>query len=226
MKSSVLESLQLPENGCVYRVEVDAPLFFPPAGLKEVGLVARHDGEGLSLDVLDSANCMLNAGVAVLLEIPAGEPLDPVEMIAVAANAGLDLSLLPPRAGGAAAWGAYRASVVEYARRFLAHPGMANQVYPVSGYLQYLTAAVIGYEPENMTDDAYIEATFVTDLPKDELEQTKIALREVFHDHFGGAEGFRAAVLNFGAGLYDEVRHIVAEMGQVTHAGASTAQSA
>jgi len=187
-----------------FGIEVDVESFTPPPGLREVGLVSRP-GPGGDIDetVLDVAISYRLSDVAVALEIPAEqEDADPRVYVAMAANADLSLSLLPPVEETPETVAAYVRRVEAFAAAYLRHANYRRHLFPVTSYIEYMFAEAYGGGDVMHAKDEYVRSRFVSAMSDRAADAMKAAVRAVVLDAFGGEDGFAHLANALLAGLY------------------------
>jgi len=194
----------------VYGMVVDVDDVTPPDGVKEVAICSALVDGALNETVLDVAISYILAGIDVTIEIEAETPVNsPKELISTAASVGASLSLLPPQDGSDASFESHLERVESFAVTYTKQANFAKLLIPVTSYLQYLFIEVI--DPEIAKDfrptDPYLLTAFVERMDPDRIDRMKDRIKAVFHEAYGGPEGF----LTLGKMLFREVFERVEE---------------
>lgn len=194
----------------VYGLEIDVDDITPPDGVNEVGIRSAIADGFLSESVLDVAISYILAGVSVTIEVEAETPINNAkELISTAASIGASLSLLPPVDVTDASFETYLERVDEFTVAYTKQANFSKLLIPVTSYLQYLFIEVIDPEiaKEFRPTDSYLLNQFVDRLSPERIDIMKARIKSVFHEAYGGPEGF----LNLGKMLFREVFERVEE---------------
>jgi hypothetical protein len=189
-----------------FGVEVDVESFSPPPGLKEIAFVWAGTGTDIDVALMDAIISYRLAGVEVILEIPHdAEGLDVPYLVAVAANSGFSIALVPPKEDAAETREAYGKILGDFAKAFFGQPNVTKAIHPISGYLEYLFAeALAGPEiagSQPVTDDPYVRARWIDAVSPEFADDFKSRLRSVIHETFGGEEPFRTFARRLAGGI-------------------------
>jgi len=206
-KSSELIASGAP-SPAVFGIEIDVDDVTPPEGLEQAAIVCPIVNGDIPDEILDVAISWTLAGCDVTLEIPSDSPVgDAKRLLSTVAAVGISLSLLPPEGEDAAALEAYMARVEEFTRAYVRQGNMAKLLVPVTSYLGYMFIEVLdkakseGFVPS----DPYILERFHSKVPVGRADQLKARIRSVFHEAYGGEEGFRRFALQLTGAIYRKV---------------------
>jgi hypothetical protein len=188
----------------IYGVTVDVDDVTPPEGVTEIGLLSSLPEGSLEETVLDVAISYILAGMSVTIEFAADTDIaDPKHLVSTAASIGASLSFLPPVEGSDAEVGAYIDRVETFARAYAKQANFSKLMIPVTSYLQYLFVEVLdpdlanGFKPT----DPYLSDRFIAHMEPKQVDLMKDRIRSVFHEAYGGPEGF----IDLGRALFREI---------------------
>lgn len=211
--SELIAASPAPERA--FGVEVDAESYDPPAGLKEISLVARTDADGFAEDVLDVAIAYRLAGVDVILEIPSEQPIaDTAYMMSVIANMNSHVALLPPVDASEESFERYVERVEAFVPHYARQRNFGRMLMPLTSYLEYLF--VEAADPEKAkgftpTDD-FVLSRFHEPTSTERADRLKDRLRRAFESVYGGAEDFLAFRKAVMAGIFKDFERQLAEI--------------
>ncbi|MFC4236193.1 hypothetical protein ACFOY8_13335 [Thalassospira xianhensis] len=201
--SELWEIDQVP--ACVYGVDVDEGLFDPREGVYEVGFLYKANETGLDEDLMDVMVSHASAKVEVILEIPANATdIVPSTIMAMAANLGVSVSLLPPGLGASRKEEkAYQKRLKEFCECYLGKKDFKKSLFPISSYLEYMFASKLrstrGFKPS----DPYIVERFVKTTTEEYSNRFKRKIKKVVYEAFGGSDGFRNFTLQVARKIQD-----------------------
>ncbi|SOC27094.1 hypothetical protein [Thalassospira xiamenensis] len=194
-----------PVPTCVYGVDVDQGLFDPREGVNEIGFVYQANETGLDEDLMDVMVSHAAAKVEVILEIPANATdIVPSTIMAMAANLGVSVSLLPPGLGASRKEEkAYQKRLKEFCKCYLGKKDFKKSLFPISSYLEYMFASKLrstrGFKPS----DPYIVERFVKTTTERYSNRFKRNIKKVVYEAFGGSDGFRNFTLQVARKIQD-----------------------
>jgi hypothetical protein len=210
----------------VYGVTVDIDDVTPPEGVTEIGLISALPDGSLEETVLDVAISYILAGMSVTIELAAEtEIADPKHLVSTAASIGASLSFLPPADGSDnVAASAYIDRVEIFARAYAKQANFAKLLIPVTSYLQYLFVEVLDPDlaAEFKPTDSYLTDRFVSAMSPARVDEMKERIKLVFHEAFGGPEGFKelggtlfhAIFERVEEGFKDQIKEVAREASQ------------
>lgn len=195
--SKLLEQDDVPSH--VYGVEVDTYVNNFPANLKEVGVLLKKDDDDVDFAVLDIVISLNSKGKKVLCEQPFDVVLNPASLVPTMHSLGADISILMPESLTKGNIEAYISRLEEYARFWMSDSAYSVNILPISGFYQYMINNVFGHQPKQITEDPYIQKSFVDGVSMKEMDYIKDRLKAVIFDIFGGEEEFSIHAHSIGA---------------------------
>jgi|HigsolmetaAR203D_1030402.scaffolds.fasta_scaffold00286_18 hypothetical protein len=192
----------------VYGIVPDVQNVDPPKGLREAGIIVGVNDNGELDDFgLDLAISYATLGIATTVEVPAEVEADPHYLLPVVGGFNASLSLLPPVNPSDEAFEAYCQRIEAFARAYVSLGNFQKFLVPVTSYLEYMFIEVLS--PERAAafapSDGHIIESFAKVVTPERADALKARIRAVFHEAFGGEEGFKAfARAMFGA-IYDRL---------------------
>lgn len=192
----------------VFDVEVDKEDFFPPAHVREIGILARTTRGIIDEVVMDLVIAYHLAGVDVILEFADGvEYRDARHLVSTAAQSNASLSFLPPEDLTDESFEAYCVKLEDVTRAYMGQQAMTRFVMPVTNYLQHMFLEVIDPEKAKsfVPEDVYVLTRFHNVMPVDRSDVLKARIRDVIYDVAGGEEGFREFALGIIGGIKESV---------------------
>jgi len=198
----------------IYGIVVDTDNVLPPTGLKEAGILTNLPNGEIEDNVLDLVISYTLAGVQVTLEIPASAPVSSAtHLVSMAASISVSLSLLPPEDTSDEAFDAFVARVEDFARAYLGRAQFTKFIVPVTSYLEYLFIEVLNPEAAKSfaPSDPYILERFASVVTPERSDALKARLKAVFHETFGGEEGFQSFSKALFGAIYDRLEETCIE---------------
>lgn len=205
-----------------YGVKVDGYTSDTNPNLKEVGILAacdEDDADNLSLDVIDCILAYSTFDASVILEVPEEIDLEPSSLVIMAGTTRFDLSVLPPKSlleelseSNQADADKYLEKLYSFCKPWMNNPSSVTSIYPFVGYFSYLVGNELGYEPEQLTTDDYMNTRFVQSLSPSVSEYVKKKMTNFIHDQMGGEEEFRKYAHTLGAVVYKRVEETVKDV--------------
>lgn len=192
----------------VFGVHIDVDDVTPPEGLREVSIVSPTENGEISDLILDVAISWTLAQCDVTLEIPFESEISDIKhMLSTVAAVGISLSLLPPEELSEDSFERYCSRVVGFAEAYVTQANMAKMLVPVTSYLGYMFIEALS--PDTASDfkpsDDYIIERFHSKVSIERSDALKARIRKVFHEAYGGKEGFRSFALNLTGAVYSKV---------------------
>lgn len=174
----------------IYGVEVDVESFSPPDSLKEIGVLYRVDADNeMDVSLCDLIISYTLSGVKVVLELDMTvRDIDAKFIMAMAANMGISLAILPPE--NPQDEEAFIERVEQFASAYLRQANYAHEVFPVTSYLEYMFVEQLGSGENFQPTDDYILEAFVGKTSQELVHKMKYRLRNVILENFGGEEAF------------------------------------
>lgn len=185
-----------------YGISVDEFVVQLPYHFKEIGLIATKEEDGtLSFDLLDVALAFIANGVEVVLEVPFGFDMPEKDVLIIALNCGMAVSVMAPSTKNANDYSRYSKTLCKYTELWLKQPNATKMLYPSSGYLQYMVNEVFNFKTPEISRDKYIIDHFVTNMNLDTMDKVKDELRETIFNVFEGKDGFETFVHSLASSL-------------------------
>jgi hypothetical protein len=220
----------------VHGVEVDEGFMDTdvPAGLSEIGIVARFLADGdMSEEVLDLviAYGMATQKVSVLLEIPAEAHIaDMRHTISTIEAIGAGGSFLPPEQLDDASFEAYCQRIEAATEVFCSNVNFSNVLLPISSYFQHMVVELINpaFAASFVPDDEYVVSKFHERVPVEKSDLLKARIRAVITNAFtddDGVDRFREVMIGLCSKAVVQVDHVTMEMARF-QAEASAASEA
>lgn len=192
----------------VYGVVVDKLIDNTLKDISEIGLIAslEDDGKSISLDVIDTVLAYVSVGVNVILEVPYDLDIPAQDIIILALNCGIDISVLPPSDAGFESWKEYSDILIKYTDIWLNQKNSKKMVYPSSGFLQYMVGEVFGYKPNSISSDDYFITNFVKRIDLCIMDEIKEELRKTIYNAFEGENNFEIFAHSLADALAEKIK--------------------
>jgi hypothetical protein len=179
------------EKKVAYGITVDEFVVNLPYHMEEIGLLASKEDNGeLSFDLLDVALALIANGVDVVIEVPYDFDMPAKDLLIVALNCGISISILAPNNGSESDYDKYSDILCEYTSLWLSQPNAVKMLYPSSGYLQYMINEVFNFKTPDISKDKYIIENFVKDIDIKIMDKMKDKLKLTIFEVFGGKDDF------------------------------------
>jgi hypothetical protein len=157
---------------------------------------ATFTNQLLDDDVLDELISCSLASQSVILEVAADCLYDLDALMLIAINLQIPISFLPPKDQCSSSWKKYTADLQRVTRLWLCGSSATLSVFPVSSYFQYITEKLLGYTPEELTADSYLQSRFVDHCDLSQLDNVKSKLLETIYAEFGGQDAFITQIMS------------------------------
>lgn len=204
-----------------YGVKVDEYSSDTNSNLKDVGFLGacdEDDPENISLDVIDSILSYSTFDSSVILEIPNDLNLDPSSLVIMANTTRFDLSILPPKSlrddlndDNKRDADDYISKIISYCDPWFNNPTGVSSIYPFTGYFAYLIGNELGYKPDSITTDRYMNIRFVESMSISVMDYIKEHLTHYIYEVMGGETEFQKYAHTLAAIIYRQVEEIADE---------------
>jgi hypothetical protein len=175
----------------VHGIIVDEFVVELPYHLKEIGLIAQKEDDGtLCFDLLDVALAFIANGVEVVLEVPFGFNMPEKDVLIIALNCGMSVSVMAPLTNNADNYAMYTEILCKYTDLWLRQPNATKMLFPSSGYLQYMVNEVFKFKTPDISRDDYIIEHFVDNMDISLMDEIKVELRKTIFNVFEGEDAF------------------------------------
>lgn len=206
-------------------VKIDVDDVTVPEGIDEIGFIAEFSDGEFSEETIDIVISAIMSEVDTTIEIPAAADVqDPRHIVATASSMDCSLALLPPEDTSDEAFDAFIERVLEFARAYVSQGNMSRRILPISSYLEYLFIEVL--KPDLATEYSPVDPQVVSQyhgvVTVERADAMKAKLRSVFHEAYGGEDGFRQFALSLMGAIYDRIEEDCAqsaEMNTASNAG-------
>jgi hypothetical protein len=207
-----------PVPAAAYGVVVDCQDLVTPVGLREVGVVAEFEADGvyLSADVFDLVISCAAAKIETVVEVASHTAIpSPKEFMVAALSCGFSIALLPPAmAASDEAFESYALRLEEFVSLYAETANFGKYVLPVTSYFEYLI--VEGIDPEAakafVPKDQYVVERFASVVATGRSDAFKDRMRKAFETVYGGPDAFAEFRKALVKGVFDETRANVEDM--------------
>lgn len=189
----------------VFGVEVDAFNPQPVENLRTVGFIARMDSGGFDFDVMDTIIQYHQLHCAVFIEVPFDFAMPAKDVLVMAMSMSANVIVTPPQPGTPEQWKQWS----DYTKQFLAAmldlPTFSQELLPVTSYVEYMSMAVMKYQPKTITDNPLMFEYFEKSMDYPTMDELKAHMHEAILDYHGGEEAFEVMVHSTLASMHDSL---------------------
>ena len=186
----LISTLAQSTNPLAWGVEIDEDIFDPPAHIRTIGLLWEGDApDAISDRLIDTIIAFNLAGAEVILELRPTDDVDHTYLLTLAGNAGFSVAAVPPKdQTELEAWCRQCAGL---ARALLTVPNFSGDLFPVTGYISYLTLELFAGAEAMAPTDPYTILRFTSQTPTNWSDAAKAEMRAEMSQMLGGEEGLR-----------------------------------
>ncbi|MEE8057997.1 MAG: hypothetical protein V3T17_09190 [Pseudomonadales bacterium] len=183
------ENKKRPEkNVDYYDIVINELLLNIPLDAKSFGLraISEPDNkEELAQLVYQSLICCVTTLNDVSIVVPFDSQIDKQSIFNFAEGSSIDIVIsLPEDPNKEGAFDAYCNLLKAYTELWAKNQS-SIQLYPTTGYIQYLMGKMVGYTATTITNDDFMQSEFTDSLSIDQMNKIKWMLDEVIEKHLG-----------------------------------------
>lgn len=175
------------EAESVWGVELDEEMFDPPASIRSISLLWEGTSpKDITDRLIDTIIAFTLSGAEVIVEVRPTDEVDYNYLLTLAGNAGFSVAAIPPETEvDLDAWKQHCAGFTE---AILTVPNFSKNLFPVTGYMTYLTLEFFGGADALEPTDPYTIERFYKGTPTEWADAAKSDMREQMSNLLGGED--------------------------------------
>jgi len=190
----------------VFGVDVDVFDPLPLKGVKSIGFLAKMDSGQLDFDLIDTMLQYHLIHCPIFLEVPFDFEMKAKDILIVAHSVEAHVVVSPPVSGNAEDWATWARYVDEFVTALLDLPQFAQEVLPVTSYIQYMSMNVMGYQPATLTDNPMMYEYFEKNMDAPTMDALKERMHQTVLGYYGGQAEFEIMVHSTLSALHDNLK--------------------